>query len=59
MCLSGVSLDDFSLIKNILSLDDKSISLGEIFLGAAPFAVMMVAVLFLVIAFPILTTALL
>ena len=41
------------------SLDDKSISLGDIFLGAAPFAVMMVAVLFLVIAFPILTTALL
>ena len=41
------------------SLDDKSISLGDIFLGAAPFAVMMVVVLFLVIAFPILTTALL
>ena len=41
------------------SLDDKSISLGDIFLGAAPFAVMMVVVLFLVITFPILTTALL
>ncbi len=41
------------------SLDDKSISLGDIFLGAAPFAVMMVVVLFLVISFPILTTALL
>ena len=41
------------------SLDDKSISLGDIFLGAAPFAAMMVVVLFLVIAFPILTTALL
>ena len=41
------------------SLDDKSISLGDIFLGAAPFAAMMVVVLFLVITFPILTTALL
>ena len=41
------------------SLDDKSISLGDIFLGAAPFAVMMVVVLFLVIAFPTLTSALL
>ena len=41
------------------SLDDKSISLGDIFLGAAPFALMMVVVLFLVIVFPILTTALL
>ena len=41
------------------SLEDKSISLGDIFLGAAPFAIMMVVVLFLVIAFPILTTALL
>ena len=41
------------------SLDNKSISLGDIFLGAAPFAVMMVVVLFLVITFPILTTALL
>jgi tripartite ATP-independent transporter DctM subunit len=41
------------------SLDNKNISLGDIFLGAAPFAVMMVLVLFLVVTFPILTTALL
>ena len=41
------------------SLDNDKISLGEIFAGAAPFALMMVAVLLLVIAFPILTTILL
>ena len=41
------------------SLDNDKISLGDIFAGAAPFALMMVAVLLLVIAFPILTTILL
>lgn len=41
------------------SLDDKSITLGDIFIGAFPFAIMMIAVLFLVIAFPQLTTFLL
>ena len=41
------------------SLDNDKISLGDIFAGAAPFALMMVAVLSLVIAFPILTTILL
>ena len=41
------------------SLDDKSITLGDIFIGAFPFAIMMVAVLFLVVAFPQLTTFLL
>ena len=41
------------------SLDDKSITLGDIFVGAFPFAIMMIAVLFLVIAFPQLTTFLL
>ena len=41
------------------SLDNDKISLGDIFVGAAPFALMMVAVLLLVIAFPILTTILL
>jgi len=41
------------------SLDDKSITLGDIFFGAFPFAIMMIAVLFLVIAFPQLTTFLL
>ena len=41
------------------SLDNDKISLGDIFAGAAPFALMMVAVLFLVISFPILTTILL
>ena len=41
------------------SLDDKSITLGDIFVGAFPFAIMMVAVLFLVVAFPQLTTFLL
>ena len=41
------------------SLENDKISLGDIFAGAAPFALMMVAVLLLVIAFPILTTILL
>ena len=41
------------------SLDNDKISLGDIFAGAAPFALMMVAVLLLVIAFPIFTTILL
>ena len=41
------------------SLDNDKISLGDIFAGAAPFALMMVAVLLLVITFPILTTILL
>ena len=41
------------------SLDDKSITLGDIFIGAFPFAIMMIAVLFLVLAFPQLTTFLL
>ena len=41
------------------SLDDKSITLGDIFIGAFPFAIMMIAVLFLVITYPQLTTFLL
>ena len=41
------------------SLDNDKISLGDIFAGAAPFALMMVVVLLLVIVFPILTTILL
>lgn len=41
------------------ALDDDSISLGDIFRGAAPFALMMVFVLGLVLAFPSLVTALL
>jgi C4-dicarboxylate transporter DctM subunit len=40
------------------SLDDPDISLGDIFLGAAPFAAMMLLVLALVLAFPLLATAL-
>lgn len=40
------------------ALDDPSITLGDIFLGAAPFALMMLSVLGLVLAFPILATAL-
>ncbi len=40
------------------SLDDPSITLGDIFMGAAPFALMMLIVLALVLAFPILATAL-
>ncbi len=40
------------------SLDDDSISLGDIFAGAAPFALMMLAVLIAVLAFPALATAL-
>jgi tripartite ATP-independent transporter DctM subunit len=40
------------------ALDDPSITLGDIFIGAAPFAVMMLVVLGLVLAFPILATAL-
>lgn len=38
------------------TLDDDSISLGEIFRGAAPFALMMAFVLILVLAFPTLAT---
>ena len=38
------------------TLDDPSISLADIFLGAAPFALMMALCLALVIAFPALTT---
>jgi len=41
------------------TLDDTSISLGDIFRGAAPFALMMLTVLALVLAFPMLTTLLL
>lgn len=40
------------------SLDDPTITLGDIFMGAAPFAVMMLVVLGLVLAFPQLATAL-
>ncbi|WP_137699420.1 TRAP transporter large permease [Marimonas lutisalis] len=41
------------------ALDDPGISLGDIFLGAAPFALMMLVVLALVLAFPALATGLL
>jgi tripartite ATP-independent transporter DctM subunit len=41
------------------TLEDQSITLGSIFAGAAPFALMMVLALALVLAFPILTTGLL
>ena len=41
------------------SLDDQSIALGDIFLGAAPFALVMLLVLALVILFPPLSLALL
>ena len=41
------------------SIDDKSLTLGDIFIGAFPFAIMMIAVLFLVLAFPQLTSFLL
>lgn len=41
------------------TLDDESISLGDIFLGAAPFALMMLVVLILVILFPSIATGLL
>ena len=40
------------------ALDDPSIGVGDIFMGAAPFAVMMLVLLALVLAFPILATAL-
>lgn len=40
------------------SLDDDSISLGDIFYGAAPFALMMLVVLIAVLVFPSLATAL-
>lgn len=40
------------------SLDDPSISLGDIFIGAAPFALMMLIVLALVLVFPSLATLL-
>ncbi len=40
------------------ALDDDTISLGDIFFGAAPFAVMMLIVLVLVLAFPWLATLL-
>lgn len=41
------------------TLDDDSISLGDIFLGAAPFALMMLLCLALIIAFPVIATGLL
>lgn len=41
------------------TLDDDSISLGDIFLGAAPFALMMLLCLILVIMFPVIATGLL
>ena len=41
------------------SLDDPSITLGDIFWGAGPFAVLMLVVLGLVLVFPSLVTALL
>jgi len=40
------------------ALDDPSITLGDIFWGAAPFALLMLVLLALVLAFPILATAL-
>ncbi|MBV1927625.1 MAG: TRAP transporter large permease [Rhodobacteraceae bacterium] len=40
------------------ALDDPSIGIGDIFMGAAPFAVMMLVLLAFVLAFPILATAL-
>lgn len=40
------------------ALDDDTISLGDIFAGAAPFALMMLVVLIAVLAFPVLATAL-
>ena len=40
------------------ALDDPAITLGDIFLGAAPFAALMLAVLALVLAFPVLATGL-
>lgn len=40
------------------TLDDPSISLGDIFIGAAPFALVMLGGLVLVIAFPIIATGL-
>ncbi len=45
------------VIKSVI--DDPDVGLGDIFAGAAPFALMMLAVLGLVLAFPQLTTALL
>ena len=41
------------------SLDDPSITLGDIFTGAAPFALMMLTVLLMVLIFPVLATGLL
>lgn len=41
------------------TLDDDSISLGDIFLGAAPFALMMLLCLILIILFPVIATGLL
>lgn len=41
------------------TLDDDSISLGDIFLGAAPFALMMLQCLILIILFPVIATGLL
>ncbi len=40
------------------TLDDPSITLGDIFIGAAPFAATMLAVLILVICFPVIATGL-
>ncbi|ABD54954.1 TRAP transporter large permease [Jannaschia sp. CCS1] len=40
------------------TLDDPFITLGDIFIGAAPFALAMLAVLMLVVAFPVIATGL-
>lgn len=40
------------------TLDDPSITLGDIFIGAAPFALAMLAVLMLVVAFPVIAIGL-
>jgi len=41
------------------TLDDKNVSLSDIFIGAAPFAIMMLLCLALIISFPIIATGLL
>lgn len=41
------------------ALDDPAITLGDVFAGAAPFALMMLAVLVLIVAFPAIATGLL
>ena len=57
----GLLTPPFGILVYVIksTLDDPDISLGDIFIGAAPFALMMLAVLCLIVAFPVIAIGLL